>query len=205
MNSKEKIIKKFDLSDKKVKKIDLFINEIKNYNSHTNIVGKSTLQNPWNRHVLDSLQLLKFIKKKNTSILDLGAGAGIPGIFLAIANQNNISLIDSSSKKIKFMRNVANVLNLNVKIYHNRIEKIKNLKFKYLISRALANLNKLFFYSQNLIKNDTVLIFLKGRTANDEINEAKLSWVFKYKTYDSLSDKYGKILMIENLKKKWKK
>ena len=205
MNSKEKIIKKFDLSDEQVKKIDLFINEIKNYNSHTNIVGKSTLQNPWNRHVLDSLQLLKFIKKKNTSILDLGAGAGIPGIFLAIANQNNISLIDSSSKKIKFMRNVANVLNLNVKIYHNRIEKIKNLKFKYLISRALANLNKLFFYSQNLIKNDTVLIFLKGRTANDEINEAKLSWVFKYKTYDSLSDKYGKILMIENLKKKWLK
>ena len=79
--------------------IKKFIEEIKKYNKHTNIVGKSTLFNPWQRHVLDSIQISNLILKKNSSILDMGTGAGLPGLILAINNFTNISLIGSLMKK----------------------------------------------------------------------------------------------------------
>ena len=75
----------------------------------------------------------------------MGTGAGIPGIILAINNFKNVNLIDSNMKKIKFIESVCSKLNINAKIYHKRIELLFNKKFDYLVSRALANLNKYFF------------------------------------------------------------
>ena len=99
---------------------------------------------------------LIFIPNKKSSILDMGTGAGIPGIILAINNFTNVSLIDSNLKKINFIKFVCSKLNIETKIYHQRIESLVNAKFDYLISRALANLNRLLFYSQNLLNNNTV-------------------------------------------------
>ena len=113
-----------------------------------------------------------YIDKKK-SILDMGTGAGIPGVLLSIVGYSNISLIDSNSKKIKFIKNVSHKLNISPKIYLKRIENLKNIKFDFLISRALANLCKLFFYSHYFLKKETVLIFLKGKTVKQEIEQAK--------------------------------
>ena len=74
------------------------------YNTHTNIVGKSTLLNPWKNHVLDSLQILPFIKDKNSSILDMGTGAGMPGVLLSIVNCVDVTLVDSNGKKVNFLK-----------------------------------------------------------------------------------------------------
>ena len=79
-----------------------FILELKKINTVRNLVGKSTLANPWDRHICDSLQIMHFIKNKNSSILDMGTGAGIPGLVLAICNFSNVSLVDSNLKKINF-------------------------------------------------------------------------------------------------------
>ena len=132
----------------------------------------------------------------------MGTGAGIPGIFLYIVGYSNISLIDSSSKKIKFIQNVSKKLNISPKIYQKRIETLKHIKFDFLISRALANLSKLFFYSHYLLKKETVLIFFKGKTVKQEIYQAKKKWNFFYKTYQSLSDERGRVLVITNLRRK---
>ena len=121
-----------------------------------------------------------FIPDKQSSILDMGTGAGIPGLILAISNFTNVSLIDSNLKKINFIKSVCIKLNIEVKIYHQRIESLINKKFNYLISRALANLNNLFFYSQKLIDKNTVLIFLKGKHVKDEIHEASKCWKFQH-------------------------
>ena len=88
--SKEKIIEQFGLSKLQINKIDQYICKIKDYNYHTNIVGNSTLVDPWKSHVLDSIQIIKFINKKKDSILDLGTGAGLPGLILAINNFTNV-------------------------------------------------------------------------------------------------------------------
>ena len=142
----------FGLTNKQVLNIDAYIDEIKQYNKHTNIVGKSTLANPWTRHVLDSLQVSNFINNKKGSIIDLGTGAGIPGIILCLKNYPNITLIDSNNKKIKFIKLVISKLKIKPQILLKRIEDIDSIKYDFIISRALANLNKLFFYSYKFLK-----------------------------------------------------
>ena len=201
MNNKEQIIKKFSLSLDQSNKFDKYIYEINQYNKFINVVGKSTLINPWQSHILDCIQICKHIPNKKSSILDMGAGAGLPGLVLAIYNYSNVSLIDSNLKKINFVKLVCSKLNISSKIYHNRIEKLINMKFDYLVSRALSNLNKLFFYSHRLLKNGGALIFLKGFQVNDEINEAQKNWAFNHKLFTSISDERGKIIVVKNLKK----
>ena len=202
MNSKKKTTNLYKLDKNQKELIEKFIEEITIYNQHINIVGKSTLGDSWRSHVLDSLQICTHIKNKKSSILDMGTGAGIPGIFLSIVGYSNISLIDSNSKKIKFIKNVIHKLDITPKIYLKRIENLRNIKYDFLISRALANLCKLFFYSHYFLKKETVLIFLKGKTVKLEIEEAKKEWGFCCKTYKSSSDERGSVLVIKNLRKK---
>jgi len=199
--SKDNAIKQFGLTQKQSDKIDKYIQEINIYNAHTNIVGKSTLIDPWKSHILDSVQIGSFIHNKNSTILDMGTGAGIPGLILAINNFKNVSLVDSNLKKIKFIKHVCLKLNIETKIYHQRIESLidLNTKFDYLVSRALANLNKLLYYSQKLLKSDTVLIFLKGRHVNDEIKEARKHWSFHHQVHQSVSDERGSVIIIRSL------
>ena len=201
MYTKQKIVEKFNLSIHQSSKIDQYLDEIHIFNNHTNIVGKSTLVDPWNRHVLDSIQITNFITNKKSSILDLGTGAGIPGIILSINDFTNVSLIDSNLKKINFIKLVCLKLNIKTKIYHQRIESLINKKFDYLISRAVTNLSQLFYYSQKLLNKNTILIFLKGKNVKEEIKEANIKWKFKHELYQSISNKNGNIVIIKHLRK----
>lgn len=201
MNSKNIIKKNFILTQKQLLKLERLIKEVIKYNNHINIVGRSTLIDPWKRHILDSLQINNFISDKNKSVLDMGTGAGFPGLVLAICGFSNVSLIDSNIKKINFISLACKKININVKYYHKRIEEVFNVKFDIITSRALTNLNKLFFYSQNFLKRDTILIFLKGKKINEEIKQAKKSWKFQYILKQSLSDKAGSVVIIKNLYK----
>jgi len=199
---KKKIIEKYRINYQQEKNLQNYLDELVKNNSHTNLVGKTTLIEPWRTHILDSLQLLPFIENKTSSILDMGSGAGLPGIVLAIAGYSNVTLVDSNGKKINFLQKVSQKLNLKINIILNRLEKIYNYKFDIITSRALSNLDKLFSYSQNFIKTNTVLIFLKGKTVNDEIITAKKKWSFSFEIYSSESDIRGCVLIITKLKKK---
>ena len=95
---------------------------IKKTNKITNLVGKSTLNNAWDRHICDSLQLSPFIKNKKSSILDMGTGAGLPGIALAIIGYTNITMVDSKTKKISFVEHALSKLNLQAKTVNERLE-----------------------------------------------------------------------------------
>ena len=199
MFSKKIAIERFRLSTNQCIKIEKYIQLINHYNNHTNIVGKSTLADPWKSHVLDSLQICKFIPDKNCSILDMGTGAGIPGLILAMCNFSNIYMVDSNSKKINFVKSVCSKLNIKATIYKSRIEKLASMKFDFLVSRALTNLNKLLFYSQQFLNNNTVLVFLKGKTINDELVLAEKNWSFQYSLKKSISDERGSVIIIKNL------
>ena len=183
------------------KKIESYILQLIKYNSHTNIVGKSTLNNPWKNHILDSIQIVNFINNKNLSIVDMGTGAGLPGAILSVAGFKNVFLLDSNRKKIKFLEIIKKNLNFNFKIIIGRAELIHDHSFDIITCRALANLNKLFSYSQNFLKKNTLLIFLKGKAVNEEIEEAKKNWHFIYDKHQSYSDPRGSILCIKELKR----
>ena len=202
---KNSVIKKYNLKSKQVDLIDRYINKLKKSNQIHNLVGPSTIDVAWDRHINDSLQLSDFILKRNTSIIDLGTGAGLPGLILHIFGYKNILLIDSKMKKINFIKEFAYENNFEIKTICTRVEKIKNQKFDLIVCRAFAPLIKLLDYSRFFTKKNTSLLFLKGRSVNKEIEDAKKYFSFEYNLYPSKSEGDGFVLKINKFKKLWKK
>ena len=198
--NKEEVISRFGLTKTQIKKIERFVLEIFKFNSHTNIVGKSTLKNVWERHIADSLQLSLFIAKKKTKIFDLGTGGGLPGIPLSIIGYSNVFMIDSVGKKIDFVRGVIKLLSLSAKTQKKRIQTLDIGKADLIVSRALAPLNKLLSYSLLHSNKNTTSLFLKGRNVYNEIEMAKKNFNFNLETFKSISSEEGRVLKIKNLK-----
>ena len=187
------VIKKYNLSRKQIDLIDSYILKLTKSNQIHNLVGPSTIDVAWDRHINDSLQLSEFILKKNSSIIDFGTGAGLPGLILNIFGYSNILLIDSKMKKINFIKEFADEQNLKIKTICARVEKIKNQKFDFIICRAFAPLVKLLDYSRFFTKKNTSLLFLKGRNVKKEIKDAKKSFSFEYDLYPSQSEGDGHV------------
>ena len=198
---KSSVIKKYNLSKKQIDLIETYILRLKKSNQIHNLVGPSTIDIAWDRHINDSLQLSEFILKKNASIIDFGTGAGLPGVILNIFGYTNILMIDSKMKKINFIKEFAYEQSLEIKTICSRVEKIKNQKFDFIICRAFAPLVKLLDYSRFFTKKNTSLLFLKGRSVKKEIHEAKKSFSFEYDLYPSQSDGDGYVLKINKYKK----
>ena len=175
---KEDIIKIFNLKKVETTAFNQFILELKKINTTTNLVGKSTLANSWDRHICDSLQISHFIKNKNSSILDMGTGAGLTGIILSISGYKNITMVESRKKKIEFVKKIIEKLELKAKVINSRLEDVQLAPFQYITSRALASLDKLLNYSLFFSNHKTRLIFLKGKNVNKEILEAKKKFFF---------------------------
>ena len=198
--TKEDVIKAFNLKKVETIALNQFISELIKINSFRNLVGKSTLLNPWDRHICDSLQIMFFIKNKHSSILDMGTGAGLPGIVLSILGYKNITMIDSRKKKTEFVKQIIEKLGLKAKIIHSRLEDMQLPPFQYITSRALASLDKLLNYSLFFSNDKTRLIFLKGKNVNIEILEAKKKFFFDYKIYESKSSGGGFVVKIKDFK-----
>ena len=198
---KSSVIKKYNLSKKQIDLIETYILRLKKSNQIHNLVGPSTIDIAWDRHINDSLQLSEFILKKNASIIDFGTGAGLPGVILNIFGYTNILMIDSKMKKINFIKEFAYEQSLEIKTICSRVEKIKNQKFDFIICRAFAPLVKLLDYSRFFTKKNTSLLFLKGRSVKKEIHEAKKSFSFEYDLYPSQSEGDGYVLKIKTYKK----
>ena len=199
---KEDVILYFSLSKNQVEKIEFFISQIINYNKHTNLVGKSTIENIWERHVLDCLQLSKHINEKKLKIFDIGTGAGLPGVLLSIIGYKNVLMVDSVKKKTDFIKGVVKELTLSARVQNKRIEKVKGVKQDIIVSRALAPLSKLLTYALLHSEKNTTLLFLKGRSVNNEIEIAMKNFDFDFKKFESVSSGDGCILQINNFIKK---
>jgi len=148
------------------------------WNSKINVISRKDIENLYEKHVLHSLTLTKLIHFKDDSdILDLGTGGGFPGIPLAILFPNvNFTLIDGTKKKITVVQEVANALGLkNVNAQQMRAEELKGRKFDFVVTRAVATLDKLMLWSRRLIKKENIhalpngLIALKGGNLRAEI------------------------------------
>ena len=200
--NKTEIVSYFNLNKKQVEKIDFFITSIINFNQHTNLIGKSTIENIWDRHVLDCLQLTKYINNKKLKILDLGTGAGLPGVLLSIVGYQNVLMIDSIKKKTDFVKKTIKELSLSAKIQNKRIEKAPISQHDIIVSRALAPLTKLLTYARMYSNKNTTSLFLKGRNVNNEINKTMKEFFFDFEKIESISSGDGCILQVKNIKAK---
>ena len=199
--TKEEVIKNFNIKNGEKALLENFLTDLSKANKQTNLVGRSTMLNPWDRHICDSIQLSSIIKKKDSSILDMGTGPGLPGIVLAIVGFKKITLVDSKKKKVDFLNKTIKKFDLKANAIHGRRESTKLRPFEFIVSRALAPLEKLLNYSLFFSNKNTTLLFLKGKNAMNEITEAKKNFFFNYHTTESQSSGGGFVVKIKDFKK----
>ena len=196
---KADIVSEFVLNKIQVDKVDFYLSSIIKHNKHTNLVGKSTIENIWNRHVLDCLQLTKHINNKKLKILDLGTGAGLPGVLLSIVGYQKVLMVDSVKKKTDFVRQITKELSLTAKIQNKRIEKPPTSQHDIIVSRALAPLVKLLTYARMYSNKNTTSLFLKGRNAISEIDIASKVYFFEFEKINSISSDDGCVCKLKNI------
>jgi len=150
--------------------------------AHTNLVARSSLDHFWERHALDSFQLMPLVSRETRLVADLGAGAGFPGIALALGFRDRgqaarVVMVDSVGKKVAFLHKVIEELGLDAEARPVRVEMLDPSEgFDLVTARAFAPLNKLLGYAEPLLKNGAEGLFFKGRQYRDELTEARKSW-----------------------------
>jgi 16S rRNA (guanine527-N7)-methyltransferase len=177
---------------------------LKIWQQKINLVSTSTLSDLWERHFQDSLQLLPYIPEDAHNLIDLGSGAGFPGLVLAIALSGKIkaTLIESDLRKCLFLENVSRETFLDVVILRERIESIKEpLQGDIITARALAPLPLLIEYAFPFMKENAIALFLKGESVQKEIVEAQKKWEFDLEIFPSLTDSKASILKIKHPKR----
>jgi len=194
------LLNKLHFSQDGLYKLDIFCREVLEYNKKFNLISKSTEENIWDRHVLDSAQLVKFISfNDEQSLSDLGTGAGFPGIVLAIFNRNtkfHVKLYEKSRVKTKFLFNICKKLNINADIYENDF-KIHDISSNYIVSRAFKKLKENIRISREIVKVDHKLIILKGRSAEEEIKKLNKDLNYSYSLENSITSPDSKIVIVE--------
>ena len=177
-------------------------------NKTLNLVGNSTIKDIWTRHFLDSVQVIDFIDKNDNTLVDLGSGAGFPGIVLAITLKDRkiplkIKLIEKSPKKVKFLRDLINKLQLDVEfINRNVLEDSKKLLDDVFVARAFKPLKIILQLIHNKAENwKKVFIFL-GKTGKSELLQASKSWEIEYKQRVSITSDDSTVIEINRLKRK---
>ena len=187
-------------------KFEIFYETLVKWQKSINLISNSSIENIWTRHFLDSAQLFNFTKEIKGNILDMGSGAGFPGMILAIMGNENINIVESDEKKCIFMSEVARLTKTKVKIHNCRIENLDFINPDLIISRALASLINLVKYAEihmqkNKLNNVSIpkMLFLKGKMYNEELNELKKTRRIVFNIYPSITSEYGKILHINNV------
>jgi 16S rRNA (guanine527-N7)-methyltransferase len=188
-------------------KLSTYAHLLEAWQKKVNLIAPSTVPTIESRHFEDSLQLLKYIDTQSESqvrVVDLGSGAGFPGMVLAMANpvKLSVTLIESDLKKCLFLENVSRETSTPVTLIRSRIEHVKDVKADILISRALAPLPQLLEYAYPFLEENSICLFLKGKNAETEIQMAENKWEFELEIFSSLTDSTGRILKISHLKKK---
>ena len=198
-NVKRILLKDLNFDAPKIKKLDNFAKKLLIYNKKYNLISKNTEKQIWDRHILDSAQLIKFIDVKSCSgVADLGTGGGFPGIILAIYFQNfnfHVKLYEKSPVKSSFLTDISNILGLNCKIIRNDINSVK-IDSNYIVCRAFRKLSYILNISrENCVKNHKIII-LKGKNAQEEIDNTSQMKNYKYRLEDSITNNDSKIIII---------
>src|SRR5690606_6956103 len=165
-----------------------------------NLVARGTLPDLWRRHILDSLQLLPLIRAEaslpSPRILDLGSGAGFPGLVLAFAGAGEVHLVEADRKKATFLREAARASGAEVSIHNSRIERLPNLAPDIVTARALASADQLLAWARPQLPSHAICLFHKGREVEAELTRLPAEVQSRCELLPSISDPEGRILRI---------
>ena len=188
-----------DVSRETLARLTTYVALLERWQNSVNLVGKGTLNDIWRRHILDSAQLYNLLPSPFGRVVDLGSGAGFPGMVLAIMGATDVELIEANTRKCGFLREVARVTNTQVIINNDRIEGGTPRIADVVTARALAPLPRLLGYAKTYVGPETICLFLKGRRLHQELTDARKTWKMGITTITSLSDAGGSVLHLRKL------
>ncbi len=182
-------------------RLEAYVGLLERWNQRINLVGRGSLANLWRRHILDSAQLMPLLPAapaaRQRVLLDLGSGAGLPGLVLAILGAGEVHLVESDQRKAAFLREAARVVMANEIVVHNsRIEAMKPFRADVVTARALAPLTRLLALAAPFLEADSRCLFLKGAQAESELELAQRDWKFSVESHRSCTYSSGNILVI---------
>lgn len=179
-----------------------FATLVQEWSPRINLISVKSLPNIWERHIADCLQLNKFLEVWAQDILDVGAGAGFPGIVLAITNTRQITLLEKDRKKVAFLRHVRANLGLeNLVLVDKRWEEWEtNKKFDLVTARAFSDMNTLLRVGHKFLKKNGYALFMKGKDWEADYKRSLQDWKFDSDIHRSETDEDSRIICIRNIR-----
>ncbi len=189
------------VSRETLKRLENYADLLRDWNACHNLVSARSLEDLWRRHIWDSAQLAPLVPASAKTLVDLGSGAGFPGLVLAelLRDRVAVTLFEATAKKCAFLAAAARNMDLPIAIENTRMEDVAFQSFDVVTARACAPLPKLLGYAQHFTAPDSVCLFLKGQNLGSELTEAHKSWRMKFRQFPSLTDPSGAILELREL------
>jgi 16S rRNA (guanine527-N7)-methyltransferase len=187
------------VSRETLSRLEAYAELLTRWSARINLVGRDTLPNLWRRHILDSARLHAFIPSSARSLIDLGSGAGLPGLVLAILGVPGVELVEADSRKAAFLREAARVAGTGVTIRPCRIQAVLPHPVDVVTARACAPLDRLLDLAAPFLAPDTVCLFPKGERFNEELTLARKAWTMNVSVEQSLSDRRGVVLRLQQV------
>ncbi len=172
---------------------------LESWQRRVNLIGESTRSEVWQRHILDSAQIFPLLPKSGRRLLDIGSGAGLPGLVLAILGVPEVHLVESNGRKAAFLREASRISGAKTVVHNQRIESLPAFPADVITARAVAKVNELLDYAAPFIHDTTVCVFMKSKGAHEEVRLARRAWEMRATFTPSISDRRGIIVRLEDL------
>jgi 16S rRNA (guanine527-N7)-methyltransferase len=198
------VLARLNVSRESLLKIEAYVDLLLIWQTKINLIGPSTVETVWRRHVLDALQLLPLMHAETEAVADLRSGAGIPGLILALGGDLKADLYESNGKKVAFLREAIRQTKANAQVHQIRLETLEeHLPARmpdYVTARALAPLEKLLLWAEPLLKRGAIGLFHKGQDVDSEVNKATKFWKMgAIIRHASMTDSDGTILEVKEV------
>lgn len=180
-------------------RLEAYAGLLTRWSARINLVGRDTLPDLWRRHILDSAQLHRFVPGSARNLIDLGSGAGLPGLVLAILGVPGVELVEADSRKAAFLREAARVTGADVTIRACRVQAVPPHLVDVVTARACAPLDRLLKLALPFLAPQTLCLFSKGERYNEELTLTRKAWTMNASVEQSLSDRRGVILRLQQV------
>jgi 16S rRNA (guanine527-N7)-methyltransferase len=189
----------FPVSRETLSRLEAYAALLGRWSARINLVGRDTLADLWRRHILDSAQLRPFVPGSARNLIDLGSGAGFPGLVLAILGVSGVELVEADNRRSAFLREAARITRADATIRPCRIQVVPPHPADVVTARACAPLDRLLDLAEPFLASDSICLFPKGERVEEELTLAHKRWKMKVSVEQSLSDRRGVILRLQQV------
>jgi 16S rRNA (guanine527-N7)-methyltransferase len=181
-------------------KLQAYAELLREESARQNLVSASTLDGLWDRHIVDSAQLVRVEPRAGASWVDIGSGAGLPGVVVACIVEGPVTLVEPRRLRADFLHKLCESLQLNARVVHGKAERAGG-KFEVITARAVSSLERLLEISAHLSTRKTVWALPKGRSAAAELVEARRTWQGEFHVEQSVTDAESFIVVATGVRK----